>query len=162
MCIRDRHGVDVGYVDTLLAHNARRYGWVQRQLEGRLLGRDGRAVVAVWGLAYKKNTHSTKNSMALRVIENLRGRAEVRAYDPLVKTPGADVSATVVESRDAALVGADCLLILTDWDEFATPPRTGFRSMRRPLVIDCVGVMDPTRHELPGVEYISMGRARRS
>src|SRR5207245_1832119 len=30
-----RHGVDVAYVDTLLAHNARRYRWVQRQLEGR-------------------------------------------------------------------------------------------------------------------------------
>ncbi len=145
-----------------LAHNARRYRWVQRQLEGRLLDRDGRAVVAVWGLAYKKNTHSTKNSMALRVIEDLRGRADVRAYDPLVKAPGADVPATLVESRDAALVGADCLLILTDWDEFATPPRAGFRSMRRPVVIDCVGVMDPSRHELPGVEYISMGRAGRS
>ncbi len=158
-----RHGVDVAYVDTLLAHNARRYRWVQRQLEGRVLDRrSGRPVVAVWGLAYKKNTHSTKNSMALRVIEDLRGRADVRAYDPLVKAPGADVPATLVESRDAALVGADCLLILTDWDEFATPPRAGFRSMRRPVVIDCVGVMDPSRHELPGVEYISMGRAGRS
>jgi UDPglucose 6-dehydrogenase len=157
-----RHGVDVAYVDTLLAHNARRYRWVQRQLEGRVLDRTGRPVVAVWGLAYKKNTHSTKNSMALRVIENLRGRADVRAYDPLVKQPGADVAATLVESRDAALVGADCLLILTDWDEFATPPDAGFRSMRRPVVIDCVGVMDPRRAALPGVEYITMGRAVRA
>ena len=157
-----RHGVDVAYVDTLLAHNARRYRWVQRQLEGRVLDRTGRPVVAVWGLAYKKNTHSTKNSMALRVIENLRGRADVRAYDPLVKQPGADVPATLVESRDAALVGADCLLILTDWDEFATPPEAGFRSMRRPVVIDCVGVMDPRRAALPGVEYITMGRAVRA
>ena len=117
-----QHGVDVAYVDTLLAHNARRYRWVQRQLDRRVLDRDGRAVVAVWGLAYKKNTRSTKNSMALRVIENLRGRAEVRAYDPLVKAPDVNVAATLVESRDAALVGADCLLILTDWDEFASPP----------------------------------------
>jgi UDPglucose 6-dehydrogenase len=135
---------------------------VQRQLEGRVLDRTGRPVVAVWGLAYKKNTHSTKNSMALRVIENLRGRADVRAYDPLVKQPGADVPATLVESRDAALVGADCLLILTDWDEFATPPDAGFRAMRRPVVIDCVGVMDPRRTALPGVEYITMGRAVRA
>ena len=156
-----RHGVDVAYVDTLLAHNARRYRWVQRQLDRRVLDRDGRAVVAVWGLAYKKNTRSTKNSMALRVIENLRGRADVRAYDPLVKAPDVNVAATLVESRDAALVGADCLLILTDWDEFASPPGAGFRSMRRPVVIDCVGVMDPSRQALPGVEYVAMGRAGR-
>ncbi len=153
-----RYGVDVAYVDTLLAHNARRYRWVQRQLERRVLNRDSRAVVAVWGLAYKKNTRSTKNSMALRVIENLRGRAEVRAYDPLVKAPDVDVSATLVESRDAALVGADCLLILTDWDEFATPPGAGFQTMRHPVVIDCVGVMDAGRQDLPGVEYVAMGR----
>jgi UDPglucose 6-dehydrogenase len=154
-----RHGVDVAYVDTLLAHNARRYRWVQRQLERRVLGRAGRPVVAVWGLAYKKNTRSTKNSMALRVIETLDGRAEIRAYDPLVKAPDVRVSATFVESRDAALVGADCLLILTDWDEFATPPGAGFGVMRRPVVIDCVGVMDPGRQPLPGVEYVAMGRA---
>ncbi len=156
-----QHGVDVAYVDTLLAHNARRYRWVQRQLDRRVLDRDGRAVVAVWGLAYKKNTRSTKNSMALRVIENLRGRAEVRAYDPLVRASDVSVAATLVESRDAALVGADCLLILTDWDEFASPPGGGFESMRRPVVIDCVGVMDPSRQALPGVEYVAMGRAGR-
>jgi len=156
-----RHDVDVAYVDTLLAHNARRYRWVQRQLDHRVLDRDGRAVVAVWGLAYKKNTRSTKNSMALRVIENLRGRADVRAYDPLVKARDLDVTATVVESRDAALVGADCLLILTDWDEFAIPPDSGFRAMRRPVVIDCVGVMDPAGWALSGVEYVAMGRGAR-
>jgi UDPglucose 6-dehydrogenase len=156
-----RHGVDVAYVDTLLAHNARRYRWVHRQLERRVLDGNARAVVAVWGLAYKKNTRSTKNSMALRVIENLRGRAEVRAYDPLVKAPGADVAATLVESRDAALVGADCLLILTDWDEFATPPGAGFGAMRHPVVIDCVGVMEAGGADLRGVEYVAMGRAGR-
>lgn len=154
-----RHGVDVAYVDTLLAHNARRYRWVQRQLERRVLTCDGRPVVAVWGLAYKKNTRSTKNSMALRVIENLTGKAEIRAYDPLVKAADVGVPATFVESRDAALVGADCLLILTDWDEFATPPGDGFRSMRHPIVIDCVGVMDPARGGLSQVEIVTMGRA---
>jgi UDPglucose 6-dehydrogenase len=154
-----RHGVDVAYVDTLLAHNARRYRWVQRQLDRRVLSGAGHPVVAVWGLAYKKNTRSTKNSMALRVIENLSGKAEIRAYDPLVKAPDVGVRATFVESRDAALVGADCLLILTDWDEFATPPGGGFRTMRHPVVIDCVGVMDPARRELSEVEFVAMGRA---
>jgi UDPglucose 6-dehydrogenase len=116
-------------------------------------------VVAVWGLAYKKNTRSTKNSMAIRVIENLGGKAEIRAYDPLVTSRDVRVPATFVESRDAALVGADCLLILTDWDEFATPPGGGFGAMRHPVVIDCVGVLDPARRELADVEFVAMGRS---
>jgi hypothetical protein len=33
--------------------------------------------------------------------------------------------------------------------------------MRRPVVIDCVGVMDPSRQGLPGLEYVAMGRAGR-
>ena len=47
------------------------------------------------------------------------------------------------------------------WDEFATPPGVGFRAMRHPVVIDCVGVMDAGRAELRGVEYVAMGQAGR-
>jgi hypothetical protein len=49
------------------------------------------------------------------------------------------------------------LLVLTDWDEFASTPRDAFKSMRRPLVIDCVGVVDPRRTDLDGVELVRMG-----
>jgi UDPglucose 6-dehydrogenase len=156
------HGVDAAYIETLIAYNSRRYRWVQRQLERRVLGPGARPVVAVWGLAYKKDTRSTKNSMALRVIADLRGRAEVRAYDPLVRAADVDVSATILDDRDATLAGADCLLVLTDWDDFAAPPRDAFKAMRRPLVIDCVGVVNPRRAGLDGVEFVTMGRAART
>jgi UDPglucose 6-dehydrogenase len=157
----DAHGVDAAYIETLIQYNARRYRWVHRQLERRVLAETARPIVAVWGLAYKKNTRSTKNSMALRVIGDLRGRAEVRAYDPLVRASEVDVPATVLADRDATLAGADCLLILTDWDEFTAPPRDAFKAMRRPLVIDCVGIVDPARAGLDGVEYVTIGRAAR-
>ena len=156
------HGVDAAYIETLIAYNSRRYRWVQRQLERRVLGAGARPVVAVWGLAYKKDTRSTKNSMALRVIADLRGRAEVRAYDPLVRAADVDVPATILDDRDATLAGADCLLVLTDWDDFAAPPRDTFKAMRRPLVIDCVGVVDPRRARLDGVEFVTMGRTGRT
>src|SRR5215471_6080459 len=68
-----------------------------------------------------------------------------------------DVPVTVLPDREAVLAGADCLLVLTDWDEFAATPRDAFKAMRRPLVIDCVGVVDPRRTELDGVELVRMG-----
>jgi len=152
------HGVDAAYIETLIQYNGRRYRWVHRQLERRVLAEARPPVIAVWGLAYKKDTRSTKNSMALRVIGDLRGRAEIRAYDPLVGESDVAGAATVLPDREATLAGADCLLILTDWDEFAATPRDAFKAMRRPLVIDCVGVVDPRRTDLDGVEYLSMGR----
>jgi UDPglucose 6-dehydrogenase len=154
----DAHGVDASYIDTLIRYNAARYRWVHRQLERRVLAATARPVIAVWGLAYKKDTRSTKNSMALRVIDDLLGRAEIQAYDPLVRASEIDVPAAVLANREATLAGADCLLILTDWDEFAATPRDAFKAMRRPLVIDCVGVVDPRRTDLDGVDYVTIGK----
>ena len=61
-------GIDAEFLETLLSYNSRRGRWVEKKLEQRLLASVSRPIVAVWGLAYKRDTSSTKNSMALRVI----------------------------------------------------------------------------------------------
>lgn len=155
------HGVDAAFIETLIDYNPRRIGWVHRQLEEHVFLEVSHPVIAVWGLAYKKNTRSTKNSAALRVIDELRGRAEVRAYDPVVRSDDLDLPVKVVADRDEALAGADCLLILTDWDEFARPRPEALRTMRRPLLIDGVGVVDVATADLRGVRYVTMGRPTR-
>jgi len=151
-------GVDAAFVETLIDYNERRRRWVERQLKAHVFSATAHPTVAVWGLAYKKNTRSTKNSMALRVIGELRGRAEVRAWDPLVKAADVDLDAKIVEDRDDALAGADCLLVLTDWDDFSAPSAGALAAMRRRVLIDCVGVIDPARANLPGVCLVTMGR----
>jgi UDPglucose 6-dehydrogenase len=151
-------GVDAAFIDTMIAYNDKRYRWVERNLEEHVFSAVAHPTVAVWGLAYKKNTRSIKNSMALRVIGALRGRCDVRAWDPLVKAGDVDVAAKVVGDRDEALVSADSLLILTDWDDFSRPTPDALAAMRRRVIIDCVGVIDPTRSDLTGVTYVTMGR----
>jgi UDPglucose 6-dehydrogenase len=152
-----RHGVDGSFIDAMLAYNARRYSWVRRKLDELVFAAVPRPVLAVWGLAYKKNTRSTKNSMALRVIEDLRGAADIRAYDPLLGAADVDVAAKIVRRAEEALDGADALLILTDWDDFATVPAGALGRMRTPLLIDCVGVVDRRRSDLRGARYVAMG-----
>jgi UDPglucose 6-dehydrogenase len=156
------HGVDGAFIEALLGYNARRPQWVHRQLEEHLFGEVAHPSVAVWGLAYKKNTRSTKNSMAVRVIRELGDRADVRAYDPVVRAEETDLRVKVAADRDEALAGADCLLVLTDWDEFAVPDPTAVRSMRRPLIIDGVGVVDAARADLRGIRLVQMGRPSRA
>lgn len=151
-------GADVAFIQTLLDYNGRRHGWVMRTLERALFSKapaGARPVIAVWGLAYKKNTDSTKNSFALKVLDALRGRADVVAYDPVVRVPEREGLALAME-RDGALAGADALLIVTDWDAFGAVDATTFDRMRRPLVIDAVGVTE--RAALGGVEHVVMGR----
>jgi UDPglucose 6-dehydrogenase len=154
--------VDGAFIEALLDYNAQRPQWIHRQLEEHLFGEVAHPSVAVWGLAYKKNTRSTKNSVAVRVIRELGDRADVRAYDPVVRTEETDLRVKVATDRDEALTGADCLRVLTDWDEFAVPDPTALRSMRRPLIIDGVGVVDAARADLRGIRLVQMGRPSRA
>jgi len=155
------HGVDGAFIEALLGYNARRPSWVGRQLQEHLFREVAHPVIAVWGLAYKKNTRSSKNSMSLRVIRELGDRADVRAWDPVVGAGDIDVQVKVGTDRDEVLAGADCLLVLTDWDEFALPDPRALCSMRRPLIIDGVGVVDAQRADLRGVRLVQVGRPSR-
>jgi UDPglucose 6-dehydrogenase len=155
------HQVDATYIDALIDYNSHRLDWVQRQLRHYVFKDDTRPrpQVGVWGLTYKKNTRSTKNSPSLRVIESITARADVRAWDPAIRANDVDIRANVVDDAYAAVEGADCLLVMADWDQFADAdlPRVK-RSMRRPLVVDCVGILESRRAEMDGLEYVAMGR----
>jgi UDPglucose 6-dehydrogenase len=158
------HDLETPYLDALQAANDARFDWVHRKLQERLLVRGASGTVAIWGLTYKKDTRSTKNSPALRLLSEIDPRLTLKAWDPAVgldevRASGVDVPLTVTRSRDAALDDADCLLIMADWDQFAQADLDAIRTrMRRPLVIDTVAVLQHRRAELGGIEYVSMGR----
>jgi len=151
------HGVNSTFIDAMIDYNDRRYQWVQRKLDVHVFSAVSRPVLAVWGLAYKRNTRSTKNSMALRVINDLAPRVDVRAWDPVVRAGDVDVPAKIVGNAAEALDGADALLVLTDWPEFGAPPADALSRMRRRVVIDGVGIVDRQRTDLRDVTLVSMG-----
>ncbi|MCC7367553.1 MAG: nucleotide sugar dehydrogenase [Chloroflexi bacterium] len=159
------HDVETLYLDALQAANNSRFDWVHRKLTERLLARGGATgTVAIWGLTYKKDTKSTKNSPALRLLAEIDPRLTLKAWDPAVgldevRANGISTPLMVVKSRDAALDDADCLAIMADWDTFGQADLDAIRTrMRRPLVIDTVGVLQKRRAEMAGIEYVVMGR----
>lgn len=153
-----RHDVDAVLIDAMLAGNTRRVRWVERQLAAHVFPEAARPTVAVWGLAYKRDTRSTRNSTALRVARALQGRCDVRAWDPVVTAADVDAPIKVVSDRDEALVDADCLLVLTDWPQFAVISSRALGAMRRRVVIDGVGVVDAGRLDGTAVRLVTMGR----
>ena len=160
-----QHDLETPYLDALQAANDHRFDWVHRKVWEKLLTRgDASATVAIWGLTYKKDTKSTKNSPALRLLAEIDPRLTVKAWDPAVgldevRAGGVTAELTVTRSRDATLDDADCLLIMADWDQFAQADLDAIRTrMRRPLVIDSVGVLQGRRSELGGIDYVVMGR----
>jgi UDPglucose 6-dehydrogenase len=113
-------------------------------LEAELDGLEGRRV-AVWGLTFKAGTDDLRDSLALRIIDDLYERgSEPVAYDPAIGTSNESVRCPLRASALEAVDGADALLVLTDWAEFGEiSPWAIAHHLRHGIVIDGRNVLDP-------------------
>src|SRR5215216_1691058 len=66
--LADRHGTEAGIVTAWQRNSRHRRDWAIRQIERALLTKEHQAVMAVWGFAYKAETHSTKNSASIELM----------------------------------------------------------------------------------------------
>ena len=78
------HSTDASIVRAWIHNSRHRRDWAARTIRTALLDSKPEARIAVWGLAYKENTHSIKNSPSLATIAQLKG-ARVQAHDPSVQ-----------------------------------------------------------------------------
>jgi len=152
------HGTDAGVVDAWLANSRHRRTWVQKIIHTEVVARVDEPAVAVWGIAYKPGTASTKNSPALALVKWLRPFS-VRVYDPQVIVPaeeGTDV--TQVGSALEACANADALAIMTPWPEFAAIDLVEVRqAMRGRVIVDPFGVLDQEQCAAAGFAYFRLG-----
>ena len=114
--------------------------------------------LAVWGLTYKENTHSTKNSPALATLKQLPD-AELRVHDPAVSVAEVeDRSLTVTQAPLQAIDNADALLILTPWPEYRNidPNDIAVRMAGR-LILDPYWVLSQTECREAYLEWRALG-----
>lgn len=119
--------------------------------------------LAVLGLAFKGGTDDIRESPALFLVQSLvQEGCKVRAYDPAAMDrarPLLGTSVTFASSAYHAAHGADALLILTEWEEFANLDLSRLRSeLRYPIVIDGRNLYDPEVMANQGFTYYSIGR----
>jgi len=154
-------GIKPGLVDLLIRLNDDRYKWLEKQLDRYLFSKISRPRIAIWGLAYKKDTDSTKNSISLKIINELSHKADFSAFDPIVRTIRDVNIVSFCNDRYNALNDAHCLIVLTDPDEFHELDIRELKSrMRRSLIIDCVNLY-PSLHkgkDREDIEYVAIGR----
>jgi len=161
----DRHGTDSGFIRAMVANSQYRRHWPLRRLHEVLLQADAGAepvvaepVVAVWGLAYKQDTHSTKNSPSLAFLSAL-GPFPVQAFDPVVAAdaafhPRISGAASALE----ACAGADVLAILTPWPAFRDiAPAEIAQAMKGRLVLDPYAVLDRQAARAAGLDLQTLG-----
>ena len=129
----------------------------------RILGSLEGKTVAIWGLAFKAQTDDMREAASLVVVEELlKAGVTLKVHDPKAlgearRRFGDRV--TYAEQRYDALVGADALAILTEWQEYRVLDYDRAKSvMRRPVVIDARNLYEPERMAQHGFSYDSIGR----
>jgi UDPglucose 6-dehydrogenase len=153
------NGTDAGVVEAWVRNSRHRRDWAARTISRELLDHQPGATLAVWGLAYKENTHSVKNSPALATIKQLNG-VRIRAHDPLVPASAA-ASPNVEGFPDplAAAKGADALMILTPWPDYRrVSPVDIAKALSGKIVLDPYAVLDAGAAAQAGLSYYTLGR----
>jgi len=119
--------------------------------------------VAVWGLAFKPRTDDMREAPAITIISSLLDQgAKVQAYDPEAtdvakKHFGSKI--TYARKSYEALVGADALALVTEWNEFREPDFARMRKlMKAPVVFDGRNIYNPQQMKAHGFTYFSIGR----
>lgn len=129
-------------------------------LSKKLLGSFDNRRVAILGLAFKKDTDDMREAASLRVIDELlRNGAKVSAYDPMALENARRILGDKVELMPDAiscLKGADCAIVMTEWDEFRKLKPNDYKSsMKAPNIVDARRIIK--RDEFDGFNYLAVG-----
>jgi UDPglucose 6-dehydrogenase len=120
--------------------------------------------IAVAGLSFKPETDDMREAPSIVVLDGLAAEgARLRAFDPAAMDNARDVLPASVEYcsdvYDAAR-GADCLVILTEWNQFRSLDLEKLKGLlRKPLVVDLRNVYEPDRMREAGFEHYCIGRS---
>jgi hypothetical protein len=126
---------------------------------GSLVGKE----IALLGLAFKPNTDDMREASSLVLSARLQAAgARVRAYDPVAEEEarkliprGVDFKASALEAGE----GADAIVLVTEWPEFAELDLGELATaMRGTLVIDGRNFLDAAKVRDAGLFYEGVGR----
>ena len=129
--------------------------------------------VALWGLSFKPNTDDMREAPSLILIRSLfAAGCRVVAYDPVASKEALRVLAAehgeatcaelliIADSAEAAVHGADVLVLVTEWKEFRSPDWELLgRTLGRRAVFDGRNIYDPQTVAAAGLTYEGIGRA---
>lgn len=125
------------------------------ELEGRR--------IALWGLAFKAGTDDMREAPALTLIEALLDEGvSICAHDPAALDHARALLGNRIdyaETNYEALIGADALVVVTDWNEYRHPDFERVkRALKQPVIVDGRNLYDVEKMRELGVRYHSIGR----
>lgn len=118
--------------------------------------------IGILGLAFKPNTDDMRFAPAIDIINRLtKEGAVVKVYDPKAMENAKKVLPPVIycSSPYEVCEDSECLLILTEWDEFKKLDLKKVKELLRlPIIVDGRNVFEPEEMRKLGFIYRGVGR----
>lgn len=156
------HNAPIRIVETVVEVNDAR----KRHMAEKIIAACGDKVagkkIAILGVTFKPDTDDMRDAPSLTIVPALIGAgAEVSVADPEGRKEGEHLLPGVAWTDDAyqAAAGADCVAILTEWNEFRGLDLTRLgQAMRSKLMVDLRNIYRPDVVRDAGFDYVSVGR----
>jgi len=159
--IAKKAGYDFGLLRETAKINREQRQLLVKKVEEALWIIPGKTI-GVLGLSFKPNTDDIRFSVSIDVIRMLQKEgAKIKAYDPQAMQEARKELKNVKFCRNPyeAAQNSDCLLIMTEWDEFRHLDLARIkRLLRQPILIDGRNIFEPGQMNKLGFIYKSIGR----
>ncbi|HYZ48695.1 MAG TPA: nucleotide sugar dehydrogenase, partial [Sphingomonas sp.] len=158
----EEYGVPLRIVNsTVEANDLRKVAMGHKVIEALGGAAKGKRV-GLLGLTFKPNTDDMRDAPSLDIVRVLReAGADVAAHDP-EGMEQARMALGELDYKDSpydVALGADALVLVTEWDAFrALDLKRLAGSMRRPVLVDLRNVYNPVEAEKAGLTYYGIGR----
>ncbi len=163
--ISDKLGYEFGLLKEVKEINRQQMFFFLNKIKEGLWIIKGKTI-AILGLSFKPNTDDIRNAPAIEAIRALAQEGAVlRVYDPCAMEKAKGILPQVKFCLDPydACRGSDCLLVLTEWDEFKELDFQKIKSLlKRPLIFDGRNIYDPRKLHKLGFTHIGIGRKKYS
>ncbi len=155
------HGYDFHLLKAVIEVNNKQRGRVikkAQQFLGSLKGKN----VTVLGLSFKGGSDDIRESVSMRLIEDLKKReVRVKAYDPKAIMNAKKILPGIMYAKNAyeACKNSDLLIIATEWEEFRNLEFNRIKKlMKHSNIIDSRNILDPQKIKKYGFNYYGIGR----
>jgi UDPglucose 6-dehydrogenase len=157
-----QHSSGNSFPEAIQKFSSWRKKWPTIQLRNFLRHRDSNSIkIGLWGLSYKQDTDSIKNSPSVEFLEELHESIEILAFDPEVKAPITTHSLiTLCVEEMALLENIDALFILTPWDVFRKKLSTITNTFRGSLIVDPYSLIELDVAVPTSISYVALGKPR--
>ncbi len=155
-------GAPITIVESVVAVNDARKARMADKIIAACGGSVDGKTIAVLGVTFKPNTDDMRDSPSLDIIPALqKAGATVHAYDPQGREEAEKMLDGVVWCDDAyaTMENADCLAIVTEWNEFrALDLKRVKELLNRAVMVDLRNIYKPQEMRAAGFDYYSIGR----